>query len=112
MVDAYKDPVLMASQQQMERMTAERTNLRCGGSAHSVGVCSRSTGSQTSCCSASRRRGASFHTKGGDEVGEEIEEERLLPYVPKAYEIYVLCALPLLPFLLLLCLLGPLLVAD
>ena len=93
-------------------MTAERTNLRRSGSAHSGGVCSRSTGSQTSCCSVSRRRGARFHANGGDEVGEEIEEERLLPYASKAYEIYVLCALPLLPFLLLLCLLGPMLFAD
>jgi len=45
-------------------------------------------------------------------VSKGVDEERLLPYVPKAYEIYVLCALPMLPFLIMLCCLGPMLLAE
>ena len=96
LVEAVVDPVLMASQLQVEHIaTSSMRRTR------SVGR--RSAGSQ-SCSSVGRHQGGT--------VSKGVDEERLLPYVPKAYEIYVLCALPMLPFLLLLCCLGPMLLAE
>ena len=91
------DPIMAATLGHVERMARDQRRTR--GS-----VC----GSRTS-----SRGAASLCARGskGKMTKEEMEES-LLPYVPKAYELYVLAALPLIPFILLLVFLGPLLLED
>lgn len=45
-------------------------------------------------------------------TAEESKEERMLPYVPQAYEIYVMVALGLAPFILAFIGLGAMLLQD
>jgi len=91
------DPIMAATLGHFERRTRDQRRTR--GS-----VC----GSRTS-----SRGAASLCARGceGKMTKEEMEES-LLPYVPKAYELYVLAALPLIPFLVLLVIFGPLLLED
>ena len=91
------DPIMAATLGHFERRTRDQRRTR--GS-----VC----GSRTS-----SRGAASLCARGceGKMTKEEMEES-LLPYVPKAYELYVLAALPMIPFILLLVIFGPLLLED
>ena len=82
----HRDPVMAATLEHVEKL-ALRTR-RAG-----------STGSRAS-------------SPGSIAPKHKEAEESILPYVPKAYELYVLTALPLIPFVLLLLFLAPLLMDE
>lgn len=90
------DPVMAATLEHVERMAmrTRRPSSRAGSRA----------GSRGSSCRA---------TKNGSSGKKKAEsDESLLPYVPKAYELYVLAALPMIPFMLLILFLAPLLMEE
>jgi len=92
------DPILAATLSHVERMAREHARAR------PVSVCGSRTSSRG--VAASHRGAAIGH------LPQKEAEEGLLPYVPKAYELYVLAALPLVPFLILVLFLGPMLLED
>ena len=93
------DPVMLAALGHVEKTLVQRSVRRAGS------ICG-SRASRGSCAS----RIAGLHSDKA--AGKKEAEESILPYVPKAYELYVLAALPLIPFLLLLLFLGPLLLEE
>ena len=58
------------------------------------------------------RPGSRASSPGSIAPKHKEAEESILPYVPKAYELYVLAALPLIPFVLLLLFLAPMLMDE
>ena len=101
------DPVITAALDGLVMKTrlSRRTSTRA--------IVRRPSSVASSTCASSR--GGSFCAPHGHKhlltrIEKEDETEKLLPYVPKEYELYVLCAIPLIPFVLIMVMLGPLLV--
>ena len=92
----HHDPVMAATLEHVERLAlrTRRAGSTCGSRASSRGSCRATPGFRST---APKRKEA---------------EESILPYVPKAYELYVLAALPMIPFVLLLLFLAPLLMEE
>jgi len=101
------DPVITAALDGLALNThlSRRTSKRA--------IVRRPSSIASSTCASSR--GGSFcasshgHRSLQARIVKNDEAEQLLPYVPKEYELYALCAIPLIPFLLVILMLGPLL---
>ena len=111
------DPVLAAAAQSL-RCRSSSLRSRCSNTStcsSRFSVASSGKGSQLAYHRPKAAvRGSPVHCKIGKAVQKGVDEssERILPYVPKAWEIYILVAVPMAPFILMVVLLGPLLLEE
>jgi hypothetical protein len=110
------DPVLAAvaiSLRERERVRAP--TMRRGGARRSTVLLGCSDACSSTCSngrSASLPKRVSIHTDARGTGAGGGNNEGLLPYVPKAWEVYVLIAIPMAPFLLVAFFLVPMLLED
>jgi hypothetical protein len=87
-----------------------RRSSMCSDGRSSTCSNSRSAAFSTSSRAFTKRVSNCPHAKGEGAGGRK--SQGLLPYVPKAWEVYVLIAIPMAPFILVALFLGPLLLED
>jgi len=110
---ASVDPVIVESWKQAERLAvATRGMCRVSRSSRFSHCGSTAASCAGSTCGSSLSRGGRSRKKMVRHVNTRHAEEKLLPYVPKVYELYVMCTLPMVPFLLLLFFLGPMIFEE
>ena len=112
------DPIVAAVAHSMRTQAMRRGGARRPGmcSDPSTRTDSASAGRCSSTCSngrsASLSKRASICPDARSNGAGVSKSEGLLPYVPKAWEVYVLIAIPMAPFILLAFFLGPMLLED